>query len=223
MHVAWSWPISSTTTDSQTSCRAWACKRTTPSWTARSCYNAVHTGYCSPGAGQENFNLYINGCDTDGRSFGDVPLDNLSRNTFNIALLYDRGPVSARIAYNWRGKYLYGVALNSDNTGPNQTNALDTNPGSATFGQHNLPVGLPPWADGYGQLDAGIHLKVGSDLSIGLEASNLLNKNYKQIMQQHIGIDRPQLLDVGSRASRSTRNTTSEFHMARPVPALLDS
>ena len=33
----------------------------------------------------------------------DVPLDNLSRNTFNIALLYDRGPVSARIAYNWRG------------------------------------------------------------------------------------------------------------------------
>lgn len=151
-------------------------------------YNAVYTGYCSPGAGQENFNLYINGCDTDGRSFGDVPLDNLSRNTFNIALLYDRGPVSARIAYNWRGKYLYGVALNSDNTGPNQTNALDTNPGSATFGQHNLPVGLPLWADGYGQLDAGIHLKVGSDLSIGLEASNLLNKNYKQIMQQHIGM-----------------------------------
>ena len=52
-------------------------------------YNAVYTGYCSPGAGQENFNLYINGCDTDGRSFGTCPLDNLSRNTFNIALLYD--------------------------------------------------------------------------------------------------------------------------------------
>ncbi|WP_457426603.1 TonB-dependent receptor [Roseateles sp. P5_E7] len=151
-------------------------------------YNSVFTGFCSPGAGQENFNLYINGCDTDGRSFGDMPLDNLSRNTFNIALLYDRGPVSARLAYNWRGKYLYGVALNSDNTGPNQTNAMDTNPGSATYGQHNLPVGLPLWADGYGQLDAGIHLKIGSDMSIGLEASNLLNKNYKQIMQQHIGM-----------------------------------
>jgi iron complex outermembrane receptor protein len=151
-------------------------------------YNAVYTGYCSPGAGQENFNLYINGCDTDGRSFGNMPLDNLSRNTFNVALLYDRGPVSARIAYNWRGKYLYGVALNSDNTGPNQTNALDTNPASATYGQHNLPVGLPLWADGYGQLDVGFNLKIGSDMSISLDASNLLNKTYKQIMQQHIGM-----------------------------------
>ncbi|HEU6455069.1 MAG TPA: TonB-dependent receptor [Roseateles sp.] len=151
-------------------------------------YNAVFTGYCSPGAGQDNLNLYINGCDTDGRSFGDMPLDNLSRNTYNIALLYDRGPLSARIAYNWRGKYLYGVALNSDNTGPNQTNALDTNPASATYGQHNLPVGLPLWADGYGQLDVGLHYKFGENFSIGAEASNVLNKTYKQIMQQHIGM-----------------------------------
>ncbi|MBW8891803.1 MAG: TonB-dependent receptor [Burkholderiales bacterium] len=151
-------------------------------------YNAVYTGYCSPGAGQENLNLYINGCDTDGRSFGDMPLDNLSKNTFNIALLYDRGPISARLAYNWRGKYLYGVALNSDNTGPNQTNALDTNPASANFGQHNLPVGLPLWADSYGQLDAGLHLKVGNDLSLGVDATNLTNKTYKQLMQQHIGM-----------------------------------
>lgn len=151
-------------------------------------YNAVYTGYCSPGAGQDNLNLYINGCDTDGRSFGDMPLDNLSRNTYNIALLYDRGPISARIAYNWRGKYLYGVALNSDNTGPNQTNALDTNPASATYGQHNLPVGLPLWADGYGQVDVGLHVKIGNDLSFGMEASNLLNKTYKQIMEQHIGM-----------------------------------
>jgi TonB-dependent receptor len=151
-------------------------------------YNAVYSAYCSPGAGQDNLNLYINGCDTDGRSFGDMPLDNLSRNTFNLALLYDRGPVSARIAYNWRGKYLYGVALNSDNTGPNQTNALDTNPASATYGQHNLPLGLPLWAGAYGQLDAGIHYKFPNELSIGLEAQNLTNQIYKQYMQQHIGM-----------------------------------
>lgn len=151
-------------------------------------YNAVFTGYCSPGAGQDNLNLYINGCDTDGRSFGDMPLDNLSRNTYNLALLFDRGPISARLAYNWRGKYLYGVALNSDNTGPNQTNALDTNPASATYGQHNLPVGLPLWADAYGQLDAGLHVKFGENFSVGAEVSNLTNKTYKQIMQQHIGM-----------------------------------
>ena len=153
-------------------------------------YNAVYSPYCTAGAGQDNINLYVNGCDTDGRSFGDMPLDNMSRNTFNIALLYDQGPVSARLAYNWRGKYLYGVALNSDNTGPNQTNALDTNPNSATYGRHdaNIPLGLPLWAGSYGQLDAGIHYKITGDWSVGLEAQNLTNQIYKQYMQQHIGM-----------------------------------
>ena len=158
-------------------------------------YNAVFSGYCSgnpsgvSGTDPSNLNLFINGCDTDGRSFGDMPLDNLSKNTFNIALLYDRGPISARLAYNWRGRYLYGVALNSDNTGPNQTNVLDTNPASATYGSHNanIPLGLPLWANSYGQLDAGLHVKFG-DLSVGLDATNLTNKTYKQIMQQHIGM-----------------------------------
>ncbi|HEY4080353.1 MAG TPA: TonB-dependent receptor [Burkholderiaceae bacterium] len=153
-------------------------------------YNAVYSPYCTAGAGQDNVNLYVNGCDTDGRSFGDMPLDNMSRNTFNIALLYDRGPVSARLAYNWRGRYLYGVALNSDNTGPNQTNALDTNPSSPTYGRHdaNIPLGLPLWAGSYGQLDAGLHYKITGDWSVGLEAQNLTNQVYKQYMQQHIGM-----------------------------------
>ena len=153
-------------------------------------YNAVYSTYCTPGAGQDNLNLYINGCDTDGRTFGDMPLDNLSRNTYNIALLFDRGPISARIAYNWRGRYLYGVALNSDNTGPNQTNALDTNPASATYNRHDisLPLGLPLWADAYGQVDVGLHYKVTDSFTMGLDATNLTNKTYKQIMQQHIGM-----------------------------------
>ena len=153
-------------------------------------YNAVYSAYCTPGAGQDNLNLYINGCDTDGRTFGDMPLDNLSRNTYNIALLFDRGPLSARIAYNWRGRYLYGVALNSDNTGPNQTNALDTNPASATYNRHDisLPLGLPLWADAYGQVDVGLHYKFSDNFTMGLDATNLTNKTYKQIMQQHIGM-----------------------------------
>ncbi|HEY1129410.1 MAG TPA: TonB-dependent receptor [Roseateles sp.] len=153
-------------------------------------YNAVYSAYCTPGAGQDNLNLFINGCDTDGRSFGDMPLDNLSRNTYNIALLFDRGPLSARIAYNWRGRYLYGVALNSDNTGPNQTNALDTNPASPTYNRHDisLPLGLPLWADAYGQVDVGLHYKFTDNFTMGLDATNLTNKTYKQIMQQHIGM-----------------------------------
>jgi iron complex outermembrane receptor protein len=150
-------------------------------------YNAVYSEYCSAGAGADNLNLYINGCDTDGRSFGDMPLPNLSRNSFNLALLFDKGPVSARLAYSWREKYLQGVALNSDNTGPNQQNGLDTNPDSSTYGSHTLPLGLPLWGDDYGQLDAGIQYRFDDNLTLSLEGRNLTDSMYKQLMQQHIG------------------------------------
>jgi outer membrane receptor protein involved in Fe transport len=49
-------------------------------------------------------------------------------------------------------------------------------------------VGLPLWADAYGQLDVGLHYKFNDSFSMGLDASNLTNKTYKQIMQQHIGM-----------------------------------
>ena len=150
-------------------------------------YNAVYSPYCSAGAGADNLNLFINGCDTDGRSFGDTPLPNLSRNTFNLAVLYDKGPVSARVAYSWREKYLQGVALNSDNTGPNQQNGLDTNPASSGYGTHTLPLGLPLWGDSYGQLDAGLQYRFDDNLTLALEGRNLTNAMYKQLMQQHIG------------------------------------
>ena len=162
-------------------------------------YNSVYSPFCSPGAGQDNLNLFVNGCDTDGRSFSDVPLPNLSRNSFNFALLYDRGPVSARLAYSWRQRYLYGVALNSDATGPNQTNGLDTNPASATQGTHTLPIGLPLWGDSYGQLDGGVHFKVSDGLTVSLEGQNLTNAMYRQLMQQHIGMMKHNYFTSGRR------------------------
>jgi len=44
------------------------------------------------------------------------------------------------------------------------------------------------WADSYGQLDAGLHLTISNDFKVGFDATNLTNKTYKQIMQQHIGM-----------------------------------
>ncbi len=150
--------------------------------------NGVASTYCTSGNGADNVNLYINGCDTDGTSFGDMPLTNLSRNTFNLSLLYDKGPVSARLAYSWRDKYLYGVALNSDNTGPNQQNGLNTDTTSSSYGRNNLPIGLPLWAGSYGQLDAGVQYKVDEHLTLSFDAQNLTNAVYRQFMQQHLGM-----------------------------------
>jgi iron complex outermembrane recepter protein len=149
--------------------------------THTSLYNPVTATSCGAGGlGADNLNLNLNGCDTNGQSFGNLPLQGVSRNSFNIALLYDQGPISARVAYNWRSKYLQGVNAN----GTNGTNGTD--PANPTV--HNLAWGLPTWAGGYGEMDAGIFYKFDEHFTMGLEGTNLTDSTYKQLMQQHIGM-----------------------------------
>jgi len=145
-------------------------------------YNPVPTASCggSSSIGADNLNLNMNGCDTNGQTFGNMPLQGLSRNAFNFALLYDQGPISARVAYNWRSKYLQGVNVHG-------TNGTDgTDPSNPTA--HNIAWALPTWADGYGEVDAGIFYKISDRMTIGLEGTNLTDSTYKQLMQQHIGM-----------------------------------
>jgi TonB-dependent receptor len=141
-------------------------------------YNPVMSPYCSgTSTGPDNLNLNINGCDTDGRTFGNLPLVNLSKNAFNLALLYDWGPVSARLAYSWRSRYLQGVNVNGTNGGDGE---LPNNGGGVAWA-------LPTWSDAYGQLDAGVTYRFSDHLSFSLEGQNLNNALARQLMQQHIG------------------------------------
>jgi TonB-dependent receptor len=146
-------------------------------------YHPVYKAYCSGGSGADNLNLNLNGCDVDGRTFGNLPLNGLSKNSYNLALLFDRGPISARVAYSWRSKSLQAINANGTNGG----DGTDTNPNSPTFGQHNVQYALPTWSDAYGQVDASIFYKITENLSFGLEAQNLNNAMYKQLMQQGVG------------------------------------
>jgi iron complex outermembrane receptor protein len=150
--------------------------------------NPVSAQYCSGGADAGNFNLWVNGCDVDMRTFGDLPLQGLSRKTLNLAVMYEQGKLSTRLAYNWRSRYLAGV----NNWGTNGTDALDTNPASPTYGTHNglnnQAYGLPLWQEAYGQLDGSIFYNVTDKFRIGLEAQNLTNSTSKQSMQQHAGV-----------------------------------
>src|SRR5699024_3331527 len=34
-----------------------------------------------------------------------VPLEGLSKNSYNVIVMYEKGPISARVAYNWRSKW----------------------------------------------------------------------------------------------------------------------
>jgi len=149
-----------------------------------SLYHPVYQVYCSGGSGADNLNLNLNGCDVDGKTFGNLPLNGLSKNAYNLALLYDRGPISARVAYSWRSKSLQAVNAN----GTSGTDGTDTNPDSPTFGQHNVNYALPTWSDAYGQVDASFFYKITENLTFGLEAQNLNNATYTQLMQQGIGM-----------------------------------
>lgn len=167
-------------------------------------YNPVGSAYCSGGNNLANLNLNLNGCDTDGRSFGNLPLQGLSRNAFTMALLYDRGAVSARLAYTWRSRYLQAVNVN----GTQGSDGTDTNPASATRGQHVVAWGLPTWADDYGQLDGGLYYRLlDGRLTLGLEAQNLNDAKQRQLMQQHIGDKTRGLFYTGPRYTFTVRYT----------------
>jgi len=149
--------------------------------------NPVYSAWCTGGDSASNLNLAINGCDTNMQSFGDLPLQGLSKKTVNFAVMYERGPIQTRLAYNWRSRFLLGV----NNYGTRGTDALDLNPGSPTYGTHNgdnnQAYGLPLWQEAYGQLDGSIFYQVTPKFRIGLEAQNLTNSTVKQTMVQHVG------------------------------------
>jgi len=147
-------------------------------------YSPVFSPFCGGSGQTASLNTNMNGCDTNGQTFSDLPLPLLSKNAYNVALLYDKGPWSARMAYSWRSKNLQAVNVN----GTNGSDGTDTNPASPTFGQHVVRWALPTWADSYGTLDASVFYQATERLSIGLEGTNLTDAKYRQLMQQHTGM-----------------------------------
>ena len=142
--------------------------------------------WCTPkGTPAANQARDLAGCDTDGHVLGALPMTNLSKNAYNLAVLYDKGPVSARLAYSWRSKYLQAVNAYGTNGGE----GIDANPDSPNFGQgYSVNYALPTYGGAYGQLDAGFHYKFSDNLNVSVEASNLTNSIYRQYMQQRIGL-----------------------------------
>ena len=166
-------------------------------------YDRLNGKWCS-GLSQTdaaNFDGRLNGCDTNGQAIGELPMPYLSKNAFNLALMYDKGPISARVAYSWRGRYLQAVNANGY-TGGNGTN---TNPDSPTYKQTNVAYNLPVWAEAYGTVDAGISYKFDDHLSLSLEGQNLTNAVFKQTIQQYVGQHGIMWFATGPRYTASMR------------------
>lgn len=79
-----------------------------------------------------------------------VPLEQLSKYSYNLIGFYDRGPISARVAYNWRSKYVVTTRGN---------------------GSGNLPI----FNAARGQLDASITYTVNDNFALTVDGVNLTN------------------------------------------------
>ncbi len=79
----------------------------------------------------------------------ELPLEGLSKYSYNAALIYEKYGISARAAYNWRSHYL-----------------LTTSAANINF---------PVWSESYGQLDASILYSINKHVKIGVQGTNLLN------------------------------------------------
>jgi TonB-dependent receptor len=81
----------------------------------------------------------------------DLPLAGVSKHTINAVAFYEKGPLSARVAYNWRSKYL-------------QTPRDVIFPFSPIYGEST------------GQLDASVFYSVNNKVKIGVQGVNLLDE-----------------------------------------------
>ncbi|WP_346837646.1 TonB-dependent receptor [Microbulbifer sp. SAOS-129_SWC] len=104
---------------------------------------------------------------TDGSSYGDMPFEGLSKDSYNLVGMYEKNGFYARLAWNWRSKYLVAV-------GPNGWNGVD----------NDVTWRLPVYNDDYGQLDASLGYDINDNVSVNFEASNLTQENTEGLIDQ---------------------------------------
>lgn len=87
----------------------------------------------------------------------DLPLEGLSGHNANASFIYEKDKISARVAYNWRSRYL----LTSE----------------------DVITGLPIFNEANGSLDASFFYEVNEIITVGLQGTNLNNNVTQTLMQ----------------------------------------
>ena len=115
--------------------------------------------------------------DTLGRSISDLPVTGISKNNINAQLLFDQGPISARLAYSWRDDFLVGTsAYQTSGSYANFSNVPNTTDnGSRNQFVQSTYFALPVFQFPAGQLDANFTYRFTPHLTGVVEASNLTN------------------------------------------------
>lgn len=123
-----------------------------PGWLSGFGVNANYTFVDSRGGTNTSTDPYTNVTVTG----VNLPLEGLSRRSYNLAAIYEKGPISARLAYTWRSRYLLSTS--------------------------DVSTKLPIWADDTGQLDGSVFYRFNEHWQLGIQANNLTNSVTKVLM-----------------------------------------
>lgn len=123
---------------------------------------ANYTHITQDGAVAKNYDTQIPTPGGGAIAFENVPLEGLSEHNANLVAMYERGPLSVRLAYNWRSQYL-----------------LTT---------RDVITSLPVYQDDTGQLDATAYFSLTPTLKLGVEGVNLANE--VTVLKQQFDNDR---------------------------------
>ena len=96
----------------------------------------------------------------------------LSEWSYSATLLYDKGDLSARLAYNWRDRYL-------TTTNDSGTTVVYTDP----FTGADIQTGLPVYAAAIGRLDASVSYRVTDAINVKLNVQNLTDAEQRTEME----------------------------------------
>lgn len=120
--------------------------------------------------------------DTDGSSYGTMPYRGLSEHSYNLVGIYEKGPFSLRLAYNWRSEYLLAVGANGFNDNiPLSADGYVRPWGEGTETSWRLPV----YNGDTGYLDASASYDITDNITISLQANNLSNTVTKNVVEQN--------------------------------------
>jgi outer membrane receptor protein involved in Fe transport len=81
---------------------------------------------------------------------GNLPLEQLSKHTVNVQAFYEKGPVSLRVAYNWRSRFLLTAA-------------------------DVIYPYYPIFNAAQGNMDASLFITLTKNIKVGVQGVNLLN------------------------------------------------
>jgi outer membrane receptor protein involved in Fe transport len=136
------------------------------------------------------------------QTYSNLPYAGLSKWAYNIQLLYSRGKVNFRLAYNWRDKALLSTNVNPLSYATSGGNPYILNTSPTNFdAAHSYPVYnmVPAYMAPAGYLDMGFDFKLNEKISVSFNANNLLNTISRTLQEPIPGVFQPYDYNVSDR------------------------